>query len=54
LVEPRLASGAAILGENAFAKDYLAYVRDPANGYLSQRLDIDEGRGNEFTVKVGQ
>jgi len=53
LVEPRLSPGAAVLGENAFAKDYLAYVRDPANGYLSQPLDIDEGRGNEFTVRVG-
>ncbi len=53
LIEPRLTPGAAVLGENAFAKDYLAYVRDPANGYLSQPLDIDEGRGNEFTVRVG-
>jgi len=53
LVEPRLAPGAAVLGENAFAKDYLGYVRDLANGYLSQPLDIDEGRGNEFTVRVG-
>jgi predicted O-methyltransferase YrrM len=52
LIEPRLASGAVILGENAFAWDYLDYVRNPANGYLSQPLAVDEGRGNEFTVRV--
>lgn len=52
LIEPRLASGAVILGENAFAPDYLDYVRNPANGYLSQPLAVDEGRGNEFTVRV--
>jgi len=51
LVEPRLKPGAVILGENAFQPEYLAYVRDPANGYFSQGL-LDEGRGNEFTVKV--
>jgi len=53
LIEPRLAPGAVILGENAFAQDYLDYVRAPANGYFSRSLDIDEGRGNEFTVRVG-
>jgi predicted O-methyltransferase YrrM len=52
LIEPRLAPGAVILGENAFAWDYLDYVRNPANGYLSQPLAVDEGRGNEFTVRV--
>ena len=52
LIEPRLTPGAVILGENAFAQDYLDYVRDPANGYLSQSLAVDEGRGNEFTVRV--
>jgi predicted O-methyltransferase YrrM len=53
LLEPKLTPGAVILGENAFASDYLEYVRDPANGYFSQPLAIDEGRGNEFTVKIG-
>ncbi len=53
LIEPRLTPGAVILGENAFAQDYLDYVRTPANGYFSRSLDIDEGRGNEFTVRVG-
>jgi hypothetical protein len=50
LVEPRLKTGAVNLGENAFEQGYLAYVRDPANGYLSQPLPINEGRGNEFTI----
>jgi predicted O-methyltransferase YrrM len=52
LIEPRLKPGAVILGENAFAADYLEYIRDPANGYFSQPLPLDEGRGNEFAVKV--
>ena len=51
LVEPRLRAGAVILGENAFEPGYQAYVRDPANGYLSFALP-DPGRGNEFTVKA--
>ncbi|WEK47936.1 MAG: class I SAM-dependent methyltransferase [Candidatus Andeanibacterium colombiense] len=51
LVEPWLKPGAVILGENAFEPGYQAYVRDPANGYVSFALP-DEGRGNEFTVKV--
>jgi hypothetical protein len=36
-----------VLGETG----YLYYVRNPANGYDSQRLPIDEGNGNEFTVR---
>ncbi len=52
LVEPRLKSGAVVLGENAFDKDFLEYVRDPGMGYLSQPLPIDEGRGNEFSVRT--
>lgn len=52
LVEPRLTPGAVVLGENAFDLEYLAYIRDPANGYLSQSLPLDEGRGNEFTVRT--
>lgn len=52
LLEPHLRSGTPILAENAFDHDnaYLAYVRNPANGYLSQPLPLSEGRGNEFTV----
>jgi predicted O-methyltransferase YrrM len=52
LIEPWLKPGAVILGENAFDRAYLDHVRDPANGYLSQALPIDEGRGNEFTVRI--
>ncbi|MDR6625610.1 hypothetical protein J2728_001913 [Caulobacter segnis] len=28
-------------------------LNSPANGYLSQPLDIDEGRGNELTARGG-
>lgn len=52
VVEPRLRTGTVILGENAFEPEYLAYVRDPANGYFSQPLGLDEGRGNELTVRT--
>ncbi|WP_454690474.1 hypothetical protein [Achromobacter aloeverae] len=52
-LEPCVAAGAPILAENAFDQDdnaYLAYVRDPANGYVSQTVPVSPGRGNEFTV----
>jgi len=51
LLEPRLQPGAVILGENAFEPAYQAYVRNPANGYVSLALP-DKDRGNEFSVKV--
>lgn len=53
LIESSLRSGAAIVAENAFDPAYQAYIHDPANGYISQSLPIDEGRGNEFTVRIG-
>ena len=52
LIEPHLRPGAVVMGENAFAQDYLDHVRDPANGYVAHTLPIDEGRGNEFAVRV--
>ncbi|WP_026082999.1 O-methyltransferase [Pseudomonas tolaasii] len=54
LLEPHLSSGTPVLAENAFDHDneYLDYVRDPANGYLSQPLEINPGRGNEFSVRT--
>lgn len=54
LLEPYLKPGALILAENAFdhGNEYLDYVRDPANGYLSQPIPVSEGRGNEFTVSI--
>ncbi|MGY2402894.1 O-methyltransferase [Pseudomonas sp. SDO5271_S396] len=55
LLEPHLKTGTPVLAENAFDQDneYLAHVRDPANGYLSQALEINPGRGNEFSVTTG-
>lgn len=52
LIEPRLRNGALVLAENALDRDYLDYVRTPANGYLSQEMNLGEARGNEFTVVV--
>jgi len=54
LLEPHLKEGAIIIGENAIeaAGGYIGYVRNPQNGYLSQPLPVDPGRGNEFTVKT--
>ena len=52
LVEPRLKPEAVVLDETAFEPGYLDYVRNPANGYVSQPLPIDEGNGNEFTVRT--
>lgn len=49
LLEPYLQPGTLIIGENSFG-DYIDYVRDPANGYLSLPLPFEAGRGNEFTV----
>lgn len=53
LIEPRLVPGAAILGENAFDPDYLGYLNDPAHGYMSQALPLDDGCENAFAVRVG-
>lgn len=52
LVESQLRTGAFILAENALDRDYLDYVRNPANGYLSQSVALDEPRGNEVTVRT--
>jgi predicted O-methyltransferase YrrM len=52
LIEPRLTPGAVVLGENAFEPGYLDYVRNSAHEYVSQPLPLDEGRGNEFTVRI--
>jgi predicted O-methyltransferase YrrM len=50
LVEARLRTGAFVLAENAFDPEYLGYVRDPSNGYLSVPVALNEGRGNELAV----
>ncbi|MDR2127472.1 MAG: class I SAM-dependent methyltransferase, partial [Burkholderiaceae bacterium] len=47
LLEPHLKSGTPVLAENAFDQDnneYLACVRNPANGYLSQPVPVSAGR----------
>ncbi len=53
LIEPHLCLGALVLSENTFAEDYRAYVRHPVNGYIAHALAVDEGRGNEYAVRVG-
>lgn len=52
LLEPHLKPGALIVAENAFenADGYLAYVRDPANGFFSLSVPVNAGRGNELAV----
>lgn len=52
LIEPSLRPGAVILGENAFAPEYLEYIRRPEGGFVSFGLP-DPSRGNQFTVKLG-
>src|SRR5262249_38256885 len=52
LCAPPLADGALVISDNALeeASGYLAYVRNPQNGYLSLAVPFEAGRGNEFTV----
>ncbi|MGK5627219.1 O-methyltransferase [Streptomyces sp. URMC 123] len=57
VLEPHLAPGALVVadgmppGPEAIA-DYLAYVRDPANGYLSVALPLGDG-GVELSLRSG-
>jgi predicted O-methyltransferase YrrM len=46
LLEDRLAPGALVIGDDSSftsMKDYVAYVRDPANGYVSVGFPIEDG-----------
>jgi predicted O-methyltransferase YrrM len=46
LLEPKLAAGALVAADDSsFANmaDYLAYVRDPANGYVSVSFPVEDG-----------
>ncbi|MGC1548413.1 MAG: class I SAM-dependent methyltransferase [Rhodanobacter sp.] len=52
MLEPTLRPGALIFGENAFDPAYLAYVRDPANGYVSEPVTLGQSRGNELTLRT--
>ncbi|UGX85492.1 O-methyltransferase [Phyllobacterium meliloti] len=50
LVESRLRPGAFIVADNAdYSPDYLAYVRSPANGYLSTPF----GEDVELSMRLG-
>jgi predicted O-methyltransferase YrrM len=46
LLEPRLAPGALVVADDIdlpSMADYLAYVRDPANGYVSVAFPVEDG-----------
>jgi predicted O-methyltransferase YrrM len=46
LLEPRLAPGALVIGDDTTFPDmagYLDYVRDPANGYVSVAFPVEDG-----------
>jgi predicted O-methyltransferase YrrM len=46
LLEPKLAPGALIAADDSSfpdMADYLAYVRDPANGYVSASFPVEDG-----------
>ncbi len=55
LLQPRMRSGAVVLTDNVGAfpadhRDYLEYVRAPANGLASCALDLNAG--SELSVRV--
>ena len=55
LIKPRLRSGAIVLADNVGAfpadhKDYLAWIRDSGNGFISCALDLNDG--SELSVRV--
>ena len=46
MLEPRLAPGALVFADDTdqdAMTDYLAYVRNPANGYESVEFPVDDG-----------
>ncbi|WAJ44124.1 class I SAM-dependent methyltransferase [Mycobacterium sp. Aquia_216] len=49
LLEPHLQPNALILAENG-TPNYLDYVRDPRNGYVSLTLPFEPARGNELSL----
>lgn len=56
IVAPRMREGAVVVSDNVGAfwadhDDFLAWVRDPANGFQSSMLKLNEG--TELSVKVG-
>jgi predicted O-methyltransferase YrrM len=50
LLEPSLKKGSVVISDNSsFSSDYLDYVRNPKNGYISMELFENE---NEFSVRI--
>ncbi|MGH3394600.1 MAG: O-methyltransferase, partial [Streptosporangiaceae bacterium] len=46
LLEPRLAAGAVVVGDDSSfpsMASYLAYVRDPGNGFVSVEFPVEDG-----------
>jgi hypothetical protein len=55
LLRPKLCKGAAVFADNIFTfptalTPYVAFVRDPANGFESMTLPL--GHGLEYSVLV--
>ena len=47
-LEPKLSKGSLVIADDVISMkdemgDYLAYIRDPANGYVSSEVPIDDG-----------
>jgi predicted O-methyltransferase YrrM len=54
LLQPRLTPGALVIADDssfAAVQPYLAYIRDPANGYVSVDFPVDDGM--EISCHVG-
>ncbi len=49
MVSPQLRRGAIVFNDNA-EPDYLAYVRDPANGFVGMSLPLKGG--TELSARV--
>jgi predicted O-methyltransferase YrrM len=46
LLEPKLTPGALVAGDDTNGPamaDYLAYIRDPANGYVTVAFPVEDG-----------
>jgi predicted O-methyltransferase YrrM len=58
MLEPRLAAGALVIGDDNTFKtmaDYLRYIRDPANGYVSVDFPVEDGMEIScWTDRVGE
>jgi len=56
LLEPRLAPGALVVGDDIDQESmapYLAYVREPANGYVSVAFPVEDGMEISCRTVVG-